>query len=83
MDSILNNCLQTDVSSLLSQLKDLQKKNTDLEEENKKITLKVNFEITIIYLHQKTNAYADIYIYICLVCSFKQWKLITVQCKNS
>ncbi|XP_054812001.1 uncharacterized protein LOC129313120 isoform X2 [Prosopis cineraria] len=36
-----NKLSDTDISSLLSQLKDLQKKNFDLEEENKKITLKL------------------------------------------
>ncbi|XP_061337951.1 uncharacterized protein LOC133284856 isoform X2 [Gastrolobium bilobum] len=36
-----NRLSETDVSALLSQLKDLQNKNRDLEEENKKITLKL------------------------------------------
>ncbi|KAK7261518.1 hypothetical protein RIF29_27832 [Crotalaria pallida] len=36
-----NRFSETDISALLSQLKDLQKKNTELEEENKKINLKL------------------------------------------
>ncbi|XP_028775694.1 uncharacterized protein LOC114732564 [Neltuma alba] len=36
-----NKLSDTDISSLLSQLNDLQKKNVDLEEENKKVTLKL------------------------------------------
>lgn len=53
--------IQSDVSSLISQIKDLQKKNTELDEENKKMTLKVKkIQIVIrwfIFLGQrKTNA---------------------------
>lgn len=53
--------IQSDVSSLISQIKDLQKKNTELDEENKKMTLKVKkIQIVIrwfIFLgHRKTNA---------------------------
>lgn len=33
--------IQSDISSLISQIKDLQKKNTELDEENKKMALKV------------------------------------------
>ncbi|RYQ98164.1 hypothetical protein Ahy_B08g094228 isoform B [Arachis hypogaea] len=36
-----NRLSETDISAVLSQLKDLQKKNTVLEEENKKITFKL------------------------------------------
>ncbi|TKY48389.1 hypothetical protein E2542_SST25807 [Spatholobus suberectus] len=36
-----NRLSETDVSALLSQLRGLQKKNTELEEENRKITLKL------------------------------------------
>lgn len=36
---------QTDVSALYSQLKAMQKKNTELEEENAKITSKVKIQI--------------------------------------
>lgn len=35
------NLVQTDVSGLVSQLKDLQKKNADLEEINKTLSMKV------------------------------------------
>jgi len=51
---------QADVSSLLSQIKVLQRKNNELDEENRKITLKVKVQIVIysfifIDIH-KTNA---------------------------
>jgi hypothetical protein len=51
--------IQSDVSSLLSQIKELQKKNTELDEENKKINLKVKIQIVIysvVFIGlQKTN----------------------------
>jgi hypothetical protein len=52
--------IQSDVSSLLSQIKELQKKNTELDEENKKINLKVKIQIVIysvvFIVLRKTNA---------------------------
>ncbi|KAL5082546.1 hypothetical protein RYX36_010967 [Vicia faba] len=42
-----NRLSESDVSSLLSQIKDLQKKNTELDEENKKINLKVKIHTVI------------------------------------
>ena len=39
---IANFLLQNDIGSLVAQLKDLQKKNTDLEEQNKRLNSKVN-----------------------------------------
>jgi hypothetical protein len=52
--------IQSDVSSLLSQIKELQKKNTELDEENKKINLKVKIQIviySIVFIGlRKTNA---------------------------
>lgn len=55
--------IQADVSSLLSQIKVLQRKNNELDEENRKITSKVKVQIVIysfifIDIH-KTNALAD------------------------
>ncbi|XP_004486979.1 uncharacterized protein [Cicer arietinum] len=51
-----NRLSESDVSSLLSQIKDLQKKNTNLEEENRKITLKLQtVEIDNGAMHKKLN----------------------------
>ncbi|GAU17293.1 hypothetical protein TSUD_110100, partial [Trifolium subterraneum] len=51
-----NRLPETDVSSLLSQIKELQKKNTELDEENKKISLKLQtMEIDNGAMHRKLN----------------------------
>lgn len=51
-----NKLSETDVSALLSQLKALQKKNTELEEENTKITLKLQtMEIDNGAMHKQLN----------------------------
>nr|KYP58511.1 hypothetical protein KK1_013921 [Cajanus cajan] len=51
-----NRFTETDVSALLSQLKALQKKNTELEEENMKITLKLQtMEIDNNAMHKQLN----------------------------
>ncbi|RDY10382.1 hypothetical protein CR513_05097 [Mucuna pruriens] len=51
-----NRLTETDVSALLSQLKGLQKKNTELEEENRKIALKLQtMEIDNGAMHKQLN----------------------------
>ncbi|CAI8592287.1 unnamed protein product [Vicia faba] len=51
-----NRLSESDVSSLLSQIKDLQKKNTELDEENKKINLKLQtMEIDNDAMQKKLN----------------------------
>ncbi|KAJ1412345.1 putative myosin-14 isoform X2 [Sesbania bispinosa] len=51
-----NRLSETDVSALLSQIKDLQRKNTELEEENKKITLRLQtMEIDNASMHKQLN----------------------------
>ncbi|CAL5200134.1 unnamed protein product [Lathyrus oleraceus] len=51
-----NRLSESDVSSLISQIKDLQKKNTELDEENKKMTLKLQtMEIDNDAMQKKLN----------------------------